>query len=531
MPIRSCTTVGPRAEASWEQQHGAHTLSHNIYELFATKFGENRDDPFLTIPGGETYSYARIDRRSAAMAAVLADGGAQPGDRVVVQVDKSVDAVALYFACLRAGFVYVPLNTAYTPEEIGFFLGDAEPSVFVYPPDLTAKLKPVADIANVKRTFTLSHDGGGSLAETASQVTALGGVVEREANDVACMLYTSGTTGRPKGAMLTHGGMATNAVALHHIWRFRPGDVLLHTLPIFHVHGLFVALHCAILNASEVLFCDRFDVATVRENLKNATVYMGVPTHYVRLLNDPEFGHQDCQTIRMFTSGSAPMTEGVFNDFTERSGHVICERYGMTECGIITSNPPEGQRMAGTVGYALPEMELRVVDDAGQATADGDVGQVQVRGPHLFKGYWLLPDKTDESFTDDGFFRTGDIGWMASDGRLTLAGRSSDMIISGGFNVYPKEIELQLDETPGVIESAVVGLPHDDFGEAVTAFVVAESHVDDDVLRESLDDRLASFKQPKKYIYLDALPRNTMGKVQKSDLRRNYEELYRPSPT
>ncbi|MDH4276943.1 MAG: AMP-binding protein [Acidimicrobiia bacterium] len=506
-------------------------MSHNIYELFATKFGDNRDDPFLTLPGGESYTYGQIDRRSAAMAAVLADGGAQPGDRVVVQVDKSVDAVALYFACLRAGFVYVPLNTAYTPDEIGFFLGDAEPAVFVYPPDLAGKLKPMADIANVKRTFTLSHDGGGTLADIASQVTALGGVVERDANDVAAMLYTSGTTGRPKGAMLTHAGLAANALALHHIWRFRLGDVLLHTLPIFHVHGLFVALHCAILNASEVIFCHRFDVETVRRHLRDATVYMGVPTHYVRLLNDPDFGPHDCQTIRMFTSGSAPMTEVVFNQFTERTGHVICERYGMTECGIITSNPPEGQRVAGTVGYALPDMELRVVDQADRPVDDGDVGMVQVRGPHLFKGYWLLPDKTDESFTDDGFFRTGDIGWLTGDGRLALAGRGSDMIISGGYNVYPKEIELQLDETPGVVESAVVGLPHDDFGEAVTAFVVAESHINDDVLQAALADKLAKFKQPKRYIYLDALPRNTMGKVQKGELRRSYDELYRPSPT
>ena len=504
-------------------------MSHNIYELFATKFGEHRDDPFLTIPGGDSHTYAQLDRRSAAMAAVLADGGAQPGDRVVVQVDKSVDAVALYFACLRAGFVYVPLNTAYTPDEIGFFLGDAEPAVFVYPPDLAPKLKPVADIANVKRTFTLSHDGGGTLAETASQVTALGGVVERQADDVACMLYTSGTTGRPKGAMLTHGGMAANALALHHIWRFRLGDVLLHALPIFHVHGLFVALHCAILNASEVIFCERFDVQVVRRHLKEATVYMGVPTHYVRLLNDPDFGPHDCQTIRMFTSGSAPLTEVVFDQFAERAGHVICERYGMTECGIIASNPPEGQRVAGTVGYALPEMELRVVDDADRPVDDGDVGQVQVRGPHVFKGYWLLPDKTAESFTVDGFFRTGDIGWLAGDGRLTLAGRSSDLIISGGYNVYPKEIELKLDQAPGVAESAVVGLPHDDFGEAVTAFVVADAAVDDAVLRAALDGQLANFKQPKKYIFLDALPRNTMGKVQKSDLRRVYEELYRPS--
>jgi malonyl-CoA/methylmalonyl-CoA synthetase len=501
-------------------------LSHNIYELFATKFADHRDDPFLTLPDGESLTYGTIDRRSASMAAVLADGGAKPGDRVVVQVDKSTDAVALYFACLRAGFIYIPLNTAYTPEEIGFFLGDAGPSVFVYPPDLHAKLKPIADIADVSRTFTLSHDGGGTLADAASQVRGLGGVVERGPDDVACMLYTSGTTGRPKGAMLTHSGIAANGLALHNIWRFRTGDILLHTLPIFHVHGLFIALNVAVLNASEVIFCAKFNVEQVRAKLREATVYMGVPTHYSRLLSNPDFGPQDCATIRMFTSGSAPMTEVVFNDFHDRTGHTVCERYGMTECGVITSNPPEGQRIAGTVGYALPGMELRVADDSDQPVDDGDIGMVQVKGPHLFKGYWQLPDKTAEAHTDDGFFRTGDIGWVVGDGRLTLAGRADDMIISGGYNVYPKEVELLLDQVPGVAETAIVGLPHDDFGEAVTAFVVADSSVDGAMLSKAIADRLAGFKQPKRYVFLPALPRNTMGKVQKSELRLAYDTLY-----
>ena len=501
-------------------------MSHNIYELFATKFADHQADPFLTLPDGDSLTYGDIDRRSGAMATVLTEAGAEPGDRVVVQVDKSTDAVALYLACLRAGFVYIPLNTAYTAEEVGFFLGDSSPTVFVCPPDLVSKLKPVADIADVRRIFTLSHDGGGTLAEAAAQVRSQGAVVERGQHDLACMLYTSGTTGRPKGAMLTHQGIATNGLALHKIWRFRAGDVLLHSLPIFHVHGLFVALNVAILNASEVIFCPNFNVEQLRHHLGDATVYMGVPTHYIRLLNDPEFGSQDCQTIRMFTSGSAPMTEIVFDQFHDRTGHSICERYGMTECGIITSNPPEGQRVAGTVGYALPEMEMRVANDDDQPVDDGDVGHVQVRGPHLFKGYWQLPDKTADAHTDDGFFRTGDIGWVAGDGRLTLAGRANDMIISGGFNVYPKEVELQLDQVPGVVETAIVGLPHDDFGEAVTAFVVADTSITDLVLKEAIVESLAKFKQPKKYIFLDALPRNTMGKVQKSDLRRSYELLY-----
>jgi malonyl-CoA/methylmalonyl-CoA synthetase len=501
-------------------------LSHNIYELFATKFANARDEPFLTLPDGAGHTYGDLDRRSAAMAAVLADGGARPGDRVVVQVDKSADAVALYFACLRAGFIYVPLNTAYTAEEVGFFLGDAGPAVFVFPPDLAPKLSAVADIADVPTTFTLGYDGSGTLADLASQITPLGTVVARDADDVACMLYTSGTTGRSKGAMLTHRGIATNALALHNIWRFRPGDVLLHTLPVFHVHGLFVALHPAILNTSEVIFLLRFDVDAIRAGLRRSTVMMGVPTHYNRLLADPSFGRHDCQTIRMFTSGSAPLTEAVFHEFTERTGHTICERYGMTECGIITSNPPEGKRVAGTVGYPLPEMELRITNRSDEKIPAGEVGQVQVRGPHLFKGYWQLPDKTAEVTTDDGFFHTGDIGWVEGDGRLTLVGRSSDMIISGGYNVYPKEIEQQLDQIPGVVETAVVGLPHGDYGEAVTAFVVADPDVTDDSMEAAIADNLARFKQPRRYVYLDQLPRNTMGKIQKAELRRVFADLY-----
>lgn len=501
-------------------------MSHNIYELFATKFADYRDEPFLTLPDGHSLTYGDLDRRSAAMATVMIEGGAEPGDRVVVQVDKSPDAVALYFACLRAGLIYIPLNTAYTGEEVGFFLGDAGAKIFVCPPDLAAKLKPVAGIAAVERMLTLSHDGAGTLAAAADEIKPNREVVERAADDIACMLYTSGTTGRPKGAMLTHEGIATNGLALHNIWRFRAGDILLHTLPIFHVHGLFVALNVAVLNGSEVLFCPNFNVEQVRSKLRDATVYMGVPTHYIRLLNDPEFGPQDCQTIRMFTSGSAPMTEIVFDQFHERTGHTICERYGMTECGIITSNPPEGQRLAGTVGFALPEMEMRVADEDDQPVEAGDMGQVQVRGPHLFKGYWQLPDKTAEAHTDDGFFRTGDIGWMASDGRLTLAGRANDMIISGGYNVYPKEIEQLLDQVPGVVETAIVGLPHGDFGEAVTAFVVADTSVTAETLTAAITEKLAKFKQPKQYVFLAALPRNTMGKVQKNELRRSYDTLY-----
>ncbi len=501
-------------------------MSHNIYELFATKFADSLNDPFLTVPGGLTYTYGQVDRRSAAIAAVLAEGGARPGDRVVVQVEKSADAVALYLACLRGGFVYVPLNTAYTPEEVGFFLGDADPAVFVFRAGRAAKLKPVADIAGVPKSFTLGAKGTGTLAEAASEITAMGAIMERGPDDVACMVYTSGTTGRSKGAMLTHRAIATNARALHAIWRFRQGDVLLHTLPIFHIHGLFVALHCALLNASEVLFLPKFDLGALRASLPHATVMMGVPTHYTRLLADPEFGPNDCRTIRLFTSGSSPLPENVFHEFIKRTGHTICERYGMTETGIIASNPPEGQRIAGTVGYALPDMETRIADEKDEALGAGEIGEVQVKGPHVFPGYWGLEDKTAEAFTGDGFFKTGDIGSIATDGRLTLAGRSNDMIISGGYNVYPKEVELLLDEQPGVDESAVVGIEHPDFGEAVVAFVVATDEVTEDSLIPVMEERFANYKQPKQYIFLSSLPRNSMGKIQKAQLRDTYAELF-----
>lgn len=505
-------------------------MSHNIYELFASKFADSLTDPFLSVPGALTYTYGQVDRRSASIATVLAEAGAKPGDRVVAQIDKSADAVALYLACLRGGFVYVPLNTAYTPEEVGFFLGDADPTVFVCKPGRYSKLQPVAGITGVEQIFTLSAKSSGTLADAAAEVTPDPTIVPRTLEDPACMVYTSGTTGRSKGAVLTHGGIATNARALHAIWRFRPGDVLLHALPIFHIHGLFVALHCAILNASEVIFLPKFDVDEVRSALPRSTVMMGVPTHYIRLLAEEDFGPVDCQTIRMFTSGSAPMTETVFSEFVERTGHAICERYGMTECGIITSNPPEGQRIAGTVGYALPEMELRVADEDDAPVSAGTVGEVQVKGPHLFPGYWLLPDKTAEAFTTDGFFRTGDIGELADDGRLTLVGRSSDMIISGGYNVYPKEIELALDQVKGVHETAVVGLPHPDLGEGVVAFVVAESSVSAETLEAEIADGLARFKQPKEYVFVESLPRNSMGKVQKAHLRQANAEMF-TSPT
>lgn len=488
-------------------------MNQSLFTALLANADENA--PFLTVPGQGSKTYGQITERSAELAGALQSLEVSVGDRVVVQVDKSPDAVALYLACLRSGIVYVPINTAYTPSEVAYFVDDAEATLLICrPADESSLTDAVPDV----KILTLDSDGGGSLAEATATAEPFNDVVERAADDLACMLYTSGTTGRSKGAMLTHLGLLTNGQALHEVWHFEPGDVLLHTLPIFHVHGLFVALHCAILNGSEVIFLPRFDVDEVIAQLPNSTVMMGVPTHYVRLLDTPRFGRAASEEIRLFTSGSAPMTEQVHAAFTERTGHHIVERYGMTECGIITSNPYDGDRIPGTVGHALPGVELRVRD-----------GLVQVGGPHLFSGYWRMPEKTAEEFTDDGFFLTGDVGEIDDSGRLTLAGRSGDMIISGGYNVYPKEIELVLDETAGIVESAVIGVPHPDFGEGVVAVVVLEPGEDLTTIEEAAafgcGQHLARFKHPKRYVEVTELPRNTMGKVQKVALRAEYASL------
>lgn len=472
--------------------------------------------PFLTVPDGPSLTYGEMDERSSQFAGAVAATGVQAGDRVVVQVDKSVDAIALYLGCLRSKVVFVPINTAYTDAEVQYFVENAGASLLVCSPGRAG------DLANVApRVESLGADGTGSLADLAASADPYDAVADAAGADIACILYTSGTTGRSKGAMLTHGSLLVNGKALHQLWGFEPGDVLLHILPVFHVHGLFIALHCAMLNGSEVLFCPGFDTAQVRSLLPRSTVMMGVPTHYIRLLADDAFGADDTKNVRLFTSGSAPMTALVHDEFTERTGHRIVERYGMTESGIITTNPVDGERIAGTVGFALPAMEMRVVD-----------GSVQIQGPHLFAGYWEMPEKTAEAYTDDGWFITGDVGEVSDDGRLTLAGRAGDMIISGGYNVYPKEIELVIDETPGVDESAVIGLPHPDFGEGVVAVVAYEPGADRSVVDAAIAERcgaeLARFKHPKHIIGVDHLPRNAMGKVQKAAMRTEHATMFTP---
>ena len=495
-------------------------MNANLYALLRSHFEGHLDQPCVLIPGGPVIHYDELDAASSRIAHALTAAGCVVGDRVAVQTGKCWQALALYLACLRAGLVYLPLNTAYCKAELAYFFGDAEPRVIVCAPDDAAN---VAALRPEAKVLTLAGDEG-SLIEGARDQAVRFDTVVSAPGDLATLLYTSGTTGRSKGAMLTHRNLATNALALVDQWRFTRGDVLLHALPLFHVHGLFVACHCALLSASRLLWLPRFDAAEVVRLLPHATVMMGVPTYYSRLLAEPAFGADACRTIRVFISGSAPLLPETFNAFAARTGHKIVERYGMTETGMNTSNPLDGERRCGSVGVALPGISVRVVDAAGAACGPGAVGDIQVKGPNVFSGYWRMPDRTRDEFTDDGYFRTGDIGELAADRYLRIIGRAKDLIITGGLNVYPKEIEERIDELPGVAESAVIGIADPDFGEAVTAVVVAKPGHE---LRESdiiaaLKQEIAGFKIPKRVYLVDELPRNAMGKVEKSVLRDRY---------
>ncbi len=496
----------------------------NLFALLYERFETALDHPSLVPSGaaegasGPAWTYRDLNDASARFSAALRRRGVEPGDRVLAQVPKSVEAVALYLGVLRCGAVYVPLNTAYTEREVAFFVDDASPRVVV---------RGALGVGEPGAEEGPRSIGLDALWQEARSLDADPAVEPRRDDDLAAICYTSGTTGRSKGAMITHGNLTSNALALHEIWGFEPGDVLLHALPIFHVHGLFVALHTAFLNASEVLFLPRFDAAEVRRLLPEATVLMGVPTFYSRLLAEPGFGSADCGSIRLFVSGSAPLTEAVWGDFEARTGHRILERYGMTEAGMITSNPLLGERVAGTVGFPLPDVEVRAVGEDGAELPAGEVGTLEIRGPNLFPGYWGLPEKTAEEMRDDGFFVTGDLASIDGEGRVTLVGRGKDLVIAGGFNVYPKEVEDRLDEVAGVAESAVIGAPHTDLGEGVVAVLVAEdSPVEDDTLRAALDAGLARYKHPRRFYWVDDLPRNAMGKVQKNVLRERYRDAY-----
>ncbi len=501
-------------------------MTGNLFTHLQRRFAARADDTAIEEREGTVFSFGDVACQSARVANALIGLGLHPGDRVAVQVDKSPHALFLYLGCLRAGLVFLPLNTAYQPREIDYFLGDATPGVIVCSGARTAWMLETARQQGVPHVLTLEADGTGTLAEICNATSDKQTVHPCGGDDLAAILYTSGTTGRPKGAMISHKNLTANCLSLHDAWGWRDGDILLHVLPIFHVHGLFVACHCALYNASKMYFFDTADSDVIIDYLPRSTVFMGVPTHYTRLLDNPRLTPETCRGMRLFISGSAPLLEQTFYDFRKRTGHTILERYGMTETGMNTSNPLNGERIAGTVGKALPGVKLRIVDEDGLPVTRGDVGALLVKGDNVFSGYWRMPEKTDEEFTADGYFATGDLARETENGYITIVGRDKDLIISGGYNVYPKEVELCIDEIPGVRESAVIGVPHPDFGEAVTAIVVRDPDgrdVDEQRIVDDLRNSLAKFKLPKTIHFVDELPRNAMGKVQKNLLRQRYE--------
>ncbi|HKX43720.1 MAG TPA: malonyl-CoA synthase [Burkholderiaceae bacterium] len=512
--------------------------NQNLYAVLRGAFPADLDTIAIESGDGEplAYTWRDLDRGSAMLANLLGSLELPAGARVAVQTEKSVEALMLYLAVLRAGFVYLPLNTAYQSAEIAYFVGNAEPSVVVCSQRNFQWVSRIAFTAGTAHVFTLDEDRSGSLLQRAAAHADVQTPVPRSAGDLAAILYTSGTTGRSKGAMLTHGNLVSNARVLKDYWGWRTaedgGDVLIHALPIFHVHGLFVASHGALLNGSKMIWFSKFDPKAVIARLPDATVFMGVPTLYVRLLGESALTQDACRRMRLFISGSAPLLIETFDAFRERTGHTILERYGMSETVMLTSNPyraEDGERRGGTVGHPLPGVGVRVVDDGGAPVPAGEIGHIQVRGPNVFAGYWRMPEKTREEFSADGWFKTGDVGRISADGYVTIVGRSKDLIISGGYNVYPAEVEGVINELPGVAESAVVGVPHPDFGEAVIAIVVPRAGAavpDADAVVAALKARIANFKVPKRVFVIDELPRNTMGKVQKNLLRDAHRALF-----
>ena len=484
---------------------------------------------FIETPDGRRYSYADMVARSGAYASALSAAGVRPGDRVAVQVEKSAEVVFLYLGAVRAGAVFLPLNTAYTAAEVAYFLGDAEPALFVCDPAKRAALAPVAESAGTTRVLTLDAAGRGTIAEAADAQRPDFADAARGPEDLAAILYTSGTTGRSKGAMLSHDNLASNARTLVEAWRFTADDVLIHALPVFHTHGLFVAINTVLASGGGMLFLPRLDAGLILKLMPRATAMMGVPTFYTRLLKEPGLTQAATAHMRLFTSGSAPLLAETHADWQARTGHAILERYGMTETNMSTSNPYDGERIAGTVGFPLPGVDLRVADpDTGSALGPEQVGMIEVKGPNVFKGYWRMPEKTAAEFKADGYFVTGDLGKVDGRGYVHIVGRGKDLIITGGFNVYPKEVETEIDAMPGVVESAVIGLPHADFGEGVTAIVVGATDAPDEAaVLAHLEGRLARFKCPKRVLFADDLPRNAMGKVQKNLLRDQHAALYR----
>ncbi len=499
---------------------------HDILRARATR----PDKIALETPEGRRITYEALFARAGRMAWALKSLGVEPGDRVAAQIDKSPDGIALALACFRAGAALLPLNTAYTLAELEYFLSDAEPALTLCRPARLHAVRTLGERLRLRAVESLGDVEDGTFAEAADRAPSELRTVPRGPDDLAAILYTSGTTGRSKGAMLTHANLASNAEALVDLWRFTHADVLIHALPVYHTHGLFVATNVALMAGATMIFQPKFDADAVMATLPRATALMGVPTFYTRLLEHPGLTPQAAKHMRLFVSGSAPLLAETHTQWRERTGHAILERYGMTETNMITSNPYEGERIAGTVGFPLPGVDLRIAEaETGAVRAQGEIGVIEVKGPNVFRGYWRLPEKTAAEFRADGFFITGDVGKIDERGYVHIVGRAKDLIISGGFNVYPKEVETEIDALDGVLESAVIGLPHPDFGEGVAAVIVraAGANVDERAVRAALESRLAKFKQPKAAFFVEALPRNVMGKVQKALLRETYKDTFR----
>ena len=516
-------------------------MTANLFSALRAAFPADLDATAIECADGLglSYSWRDLERGTAMLANLLVSLDLPAGSRVAVQTEKSVETLMLYLAVLRAGYVYLPLNTAYQAAEIEYFIGNAEPAVVVCAGRNFGWVSKIAFLAGTQNVFTLNEDRTGTLLDRASHMSDQHEPAPKSADDLAAILYTSGTTGRSKGAMLTHGNMLSNARTLKDYWGWRTaeegGDVLIHALPIFHVHGLFVASHGALLNGSKMIWFSRFEPRAVIQRLPDATIFMGVPTLYVRMLAEGALDRNACRHMRLFISGSAPLLVETFKDWQQRTGYTILERYGMSETIMLTSNPyrpqdgdPELGRKGGTVGFALPGVGVRVRDDAGSACRDDEIGNIEVKGPNVFAGYWRMPEKTREEFTADGWFKTGDVGKRDARGYFTIVGRSKDLIISGGYNVYPAEIEGYVNDMAGVAETAVIGVPHADFGEAVVALVVAKPGAapKDAAIITALKAKIANFKVPKRVFIVNELPRNTMGKVQKNLLREQHKELF-----
>jgi len=496
----------------------------NLYSNFQEKFPVDLTNEFLVTSDGRPVSYKELDETSARIANCLIDLGSSPGDRITVQVEKSVESIFLYLACLRAGLVYHPLNTAYKSSELSFFIENAEPSIIVCSNDALNAIESVLPEEGIKALLTLEADGSGTLMDKASNLSSHSEIMKCIGSETATLLYSSGTTGKPKGIMLSHDNLLHNGETLVNTWGFSSSDRLLHMLPIYHVHGLFVGLNTVLLSGASMTWCKSFNDEEAIEKLPDCSVMMGVPTYYTRLLANNRFNAKCCSNTRLFISGSAPLLSETFINFQEQTGHTILERYGMTETGMNTSNPLKGKRKAGTVGPSLPGVTVRIVDELGKEITDDETGDLQVKGPNVFSGYWRMPDKTAEDFTEDGFFNTGDKATIDSDDYVSIVGREKDMIITGGLNVYPKEVELVIDDILGVTESAVVGVADSDFGEAVVAMIVSDGSIlNEEKIISICKDQLANFKVPKQIYFIEDLPRNAMGKIQKNLLRERFK--------